>query len=527
MKNLFYNSRFYILTGSIALSLTIYLWIFATVSLGLSRIALLVEAYGLISIVYLYFTLLAGPFCYIFRSFPYREQYLKARRALGVITFYFAFLHTAISYFGQLGGFTGFGFLDNDTLIAVVLGFIALFIFFLLAITSFDYAVTKLSFPKWKLLHRFIYLAGILILAHTVMLGPHFATLSPNLSQITFLALVFLLLLEAARFDKYLAKIIPIPQFGISFMLTTVISGIIYFSLINPLTSSSNNGISFDIHAAHKLLAQQTLQQQKIGGIDINKIPGLNGDRNKRYTVSISTIPTNPQPNQDVTIHFTVYDASSGFPASYFRILYAKPMHLIIVNSNLTYFSHIHPIMGDNGEFTITTQFPKADRYHLYSEFQPFGGIEQQVGLTLTVGQTPDTFALSKAQPDTDTIKTFNDYAVSVNTHGTLLASAMSVGAQTISFTIKNAHTGKPITTLKPYLASFGHLTMINEKTFDFLHVHPYSITTPPQNANGGPTVDFLPIGIYGPFRPGIYRAFAEFNPDNNLLTTNFTITVN
>jgi sulfoxide reductase heme-binding subunit YedZ len=169
MKRLSHNIRFYVLTGSITLSLAIYLWTIASVSHGLSRTALLVEDYGLIALIYLYLTLLAGPFCYTFRSFSFRGQYLKARRALGIGTFYFAFLHTSISLFGQLGGIGGLGFLDNNYLIAVSIGFIALCIFSLLTITSLDYAVDKLSFPKWKLLHRLVYLAGILVLVHTVI----------------------------------------------------------------------------------------------------------------------------------------------------------------------------------------------------------------------------------------------------------------------------------------------------------------------------------------------------------------------
>lgn len=529
MRDLLYNIRFYVLSASIILSLAIYLWIVSTISLGISQTAKLVEVYGLLSIIYLYLTLLAGPFCYTFRSFPYREQYLKARRSLGVATFYFAFLHTAISFFGQLGGFAGFGFLDNNYLLAVVIGFIALFIFSLLAITSFDYFVAKLSFPKWKLLHRFVYLAGILVLVHTVMLGTHFSTFSDFIPQLTFLGLVFLLLLEAPRFDKYLRKFIPIPQFGISFVITAVVMSVMYFTIISPLISSSTSAVSFDIHSAHKLLAQQALEQQlpqTIGGLDISKIPGLNGDRNKRYTVSMTTDQTNPQPGQDVTIHFKIYDASTGFPVSFFHILFAKTMHFIIVNSDLTYFSHIHPTENDQGVFSITTQFPKNDQYHLYIEFWPFGGIEQQIGFTLPVGDVP-TMATSKAQPDTDKTKTFGNYAVSVDTHGALLASAMSVGQQTLSFTIKNAKTGKSVTNLKPYLASFGHLTMINKKTFDFIHVHPYSLNVPQANANGGPTVDFLPIGIYGPFKPGVYRMFAEFNPDNHLFTADYTVKIN
>ena len=38
--------------------------------------------------------------------------------------------------------------------------------------------------------------------------------------------------------------------------------------------------------------------------------------------------------------------------------------------------------------------------------------------------------------------------------------------------------------------------------------------------------VIFLPLGLYGPIKPGVYRVFAQFNPNNNLFTSNFTVTV-
>jgi hypothetical protein len=302
---------------------------------------------------------------------------------------------------------------------------------------------------------------------------------------------------------------------------------VVFVTFISPLNGSSTVP-SLNIHAAHQQLAQQALQQSQQNlttNNNLTNIPGLNGDRNKRYTVSMATEPANPLPNQPVTIHFKVYDASSGSPVSFFRILYAKPMHMIVVNNDLTYFSHIHPTQ-EQQEFVITTQFPTNDIYHLYIEFQPFGGIEQTIGFSLPVGSVPSTLTYSKTQRDTNKTKKFGNYAVSVDTHGQLQSGLMSVGQQTITFLIKDTKTGLPVTNLKPYLASFGHLTMINQQTFDFIHVHPYNLTPPPPDASGGPAVDFLPIGIYGPFKPGIYRAFAEFNPDGKLFTADFTMEI-
>lgn len=521
MRSYLSNIRFYVLVISFFISILVFSQIKWTTN-GISQIVDLDQDFALTSIICLYLTLLAGPFCYRFKAFPFRSQYLKSRRALGVSAFYFALLHTYFAFFDQLQGFSGLGFLDNKYLLALAISFMALIILSLLALTSFDWAVEKLKFKNWKMLHRLVYLAGILILVHVLLLGTHFSNLSDLIPKISFLALAFLLVLEAPRLDKILAKFAALPKLGFSSVVILVILAVVYFGVLSPLSGSSS-GISLDIHAAHKLLAQQE-EQSSVPDLSQLNIPGLDGDRTKRYTVSFNN-PDNAQPNQDVSLKFRVYDAENGNPVDYFHILYAKEVHCIIVNSQLNYFSHIHPIQDQQNEFEITTQFPQTGIYHIYLEFQPFGGIEQQIGFTFQVGQNQQP-QFSTQPADKTLTKVFENYAVTLDTHGTLSAQAMSLGQDTISFEIKNAKTGQPITTLKPYLDAFGHLTMIDEKTYNFIHVHPSNLTVPPPDSNGGPIVNFLPIGIYGPFKRGTYRMFAEFNPDGNLFTADFTVDV-
>lgn len=529
MSSLFQNIRFYVLAFSISFSLVIAAFLQVTIETRQLQIIRIEQVYAFTALTFLYFTLLIGPLFYTFKTLPFREEAKKARRALGVSAFYFACLHAIFAFFGQLNGFSGLAFLGIDFLIPVILGLTALTILFVLALTSFDLVIQKIGVKNLKLLQYLIYIAGILILVHMVLLGTHFGNLRSIIPQIVFFALTFLLVLETIRIDNYLQKYIVNPRFGITTGVMVIIAAGFYFAVINPFASQSNP-VSFDIHAAHKQLAQIAAQQNQNSNqkfaVDISKLPGLDGDRTKRYTVSMSTDPANPLPNQDVTIHFKIYDATSGNPVNYFKFIYAKKMHLIIVNSNLSYFTHIHPEQDDQG-FSITTQFPANDVYHIYIEYQPFGGIEQQTAFSVPVGNVEQTQpATQSAKPDITT-KTFGKYEVTMNTNGQLSASDMTFGNQKISFTVKDAKTHKPITTLKPYLATFGHLTMINESTYNFIHVHPYSLVVPPPNANGGPTVDFLPIGIYGSFKPGIYRVFAEFNPDNNLFTADFTVKLN
>jgi DMSO/TMAO reductase YedYZ heme-binding membrane subunit len=511
-----------VLAVSLLLAVGIYMYVATTISQGTLQIIRLTQIYALVSVLYIYLALLATPLTRTFTRLPFRGQYITARRAIGVSAWFFALLHVLLAFFGQLGGFEGLFFLSDKYLLAISISFVAFIILTLMAATSFDKVIAKLTYPKWKMLHRFVYLASVLIITHALLLGTHFADLSGAIPQISFVLLTFLLLLEAKRFDTYLSqKFVNIPQLGISSVIaiSLVLLGILYYFLPVP---TDGGGISFGIHAQHILLAKQA-QNGNATTSSTQNIPGLIGDRTKRYTVSFFH-PDNPQPNTDIPLSFTVFDASSGNPVIYYTQVYEKILHLIIVNDSLDYFTHIHPTLTGRN-FTITTSFPKAGRYHLYLDFQPLGAIEQQMAFTLDVG-TNATISQPQQKPDTNLTKTVDNYTVTLAFEKPLIASKLSIGEQPFTFTITDAKTKKPITTLKPYLAAFGHLVMINQKTYDYIHVHPTNRVAPKPTDNGGPQVEFLPLGLYGPIKPGTYRVFAQFNPDNKLIISDFTIAI-
>jgi DMSO/TMAO reductase YedYZ heme-binding membrane subunit len=481
------------------------------------RIIRLDQVFAFLSIIFLYLALLISPLYHSFKTLPYEKKVIESRRTIGVASFIFALLHTVFAFFGQLNGFAGLSFLDNNFLFSFALGFVGLEILMILALTSFDKAVSYLTFQRWKFLHRFVYIAGILILIHMLLLGSHYQVLSSLIPIATFVCLAFLFILEAVRFDYYLEKSKKFtPRFGISLIAITVI-----LSLYGFYTFLPSDKLSFGIHTQHLLLAEKNQTSQLVS--NPQGIPGLTGDPNLRYTVSFSHDP-NLTPGEPTTLHFTVYNASTGEEVKLFSRVYEKVMHLIIVDESLTYFNHIHPIQAEN-DFTVTTVFPKKGRYHLYIDFQPLGGIEQQMAFTLTIGN-PDLIKKKTTQPDTKTSKTINDYQVTFHYPTPLTAKKLSIGQEQLSFTITDAQSHKAVTTLKPYLAAFGHLTMINESSFDFVHVHPFPFTSPAPNSNGGPTVTFVPLGLWGPIKPGTYRIFAEFNPNNKLINANFTVRV-
>ncbi len=203
VRSLFFNIRFYVLLFNFILAMGIYLYVTVRFKEG-EREIILVQTYSLLALSFLYMTLLAGPLTKIFTKLPFRGKYLKARRALGVSTFLFASMHARAALFDYLGGPLSVFSLDNRYKIAITLSSIAFIILLLMAATSFDYMVTKLTFQRWKMLHRFVYFAGIFIIIHAILIGSHFNPFSGVVPTIFTIALAFLLTLEGVGVKRML-----------------------------------------------------------------------------------------------------------------------------------------------------------------------------------------------------------------------------------------------------------------------------------------------------------------------------------
>lgn len=204
LKSLLGNIRFYVLLFSIILSLAIYFRTIQSIPEVSLQIISLTQYYALITITYLYLTLLATPLTRLFTFLPFRGKYIKARRALGVSTFYFGLLHGCFAFFGELGGFPALSSLPGKYILGISLSFTSLVILALMTATASDSMIDKLGFGKWKMLHRLIYVASIFILIHALLLGSHFQSLSGAIPRIFLVALLVLLILESIRFVKYL-----------------------------------------------------------------------------------------------------------------------------------------------------------------------------------------------------------------------------------------------------------------------------------------------------------------------------------
>lgn len=165
------------IAGFCALYLITFIVVTAFVNPNYTFETVLIRSTSTLAVLLLHIILSIGPLARLNNKFL---PLLYNRRHLGVTMFCVAAVHGlfSIMQFHSLGNVNPFVslFVSNKNFTSVSgfpfqsLGFFALIIFFLMAVTSHDFWLHNLSPKVWKTLHMFVYLAYALIVMH-VMLG--------------------------------------------------------------------------------------------------------------------------------------------------------------------------------------------------------------------------------------------------------------------------------------------------------------------------------------------------------------------
>lgn len=167
----------WLIFGFCILYLTTFILITAIVNPDYTFETALIRSTSTLAALLLHVILSIGPLARLNKKFL---PLLYNRRHLGVTMFFIATVHGAFSIFqfhalSNVNPFVSL-FTSNTNFFSVsgfpfqALGFLALVILFLMAITSHDFWLHNLSPKAWKILHMFVYLAYFLIVMH-VMLG--------------------------------------------------------------------------------------------------------------------------------------------------------------------------------------------------------------------------------------------------------------------------------------------------------------------------------------------------------------------
>jgi len=124
-----------------------------------------IHASGEMSARLLILALLTTPLLLMFPGKAFPRWLIKNRRYLGVASFAYAALHTAV-YLEKVRWWPDI--IDDAKMPAFWTGWVALIIFLLLVSTSNDRSVRWLK-SAWKKLHRIVYAAAVLLFVHWVL----------------------------------------------------------------------------------------------------------------------------------------------------------------------------------------------------------------------------------------------------------------------------------------------------------------------------------------------------------------------
>lgn len=108
----------------------------------------------------------------VFKWFPRLARHWRIRRYFGVggvvfISLHIFFVYKYVFNFNLAAPYSSLNIFENPLLF----GTLAYPIFFVMAMTSTDWAVRKLG-RRWKFIHRFVYIAYILSVFHFVLTNP-------------------------------------------------------------------------------------------------------------------------------------------------------------------------------------------------------------------------------------------------------------------------------------------------------------------------------------------------------------------
>ena len=242
------------------------------------------------------------------------------------------------------------------------------------------------------------------------------------------------------------------------------------------------------------------------------------------HNINVQFDPSTPQATKPNRLSLIVTEQKVGEPIKDFDIIHDKLKHLIIVNKeDLSHFAHIQPKLDiETGIFHITHTFAKAGKYKMWIDTKPKGGMQQILtALAFNVEGQPihsPSNITSDRTFEKEVVSDGQTYQVTLNFQGERLGVGKDIK---MTFEIRDSN-GNPISNLEPLMAAGGHCVIIDADGHEFLHVHPAEEVDDVASWRGGPSVSFLANFP----KPGLYRAWGQFQHEGRLLTADFTFEV-
>jgi hypothetical protein len=236
----------------------------------------------------------------------------------------------------------------------------------------------------------------------------------------------------------------------------------------------------------------------------------------KPFFVDVASKPGKPKAGEPAELRFLVRErANPKATVRDFDIAHTKLFHLMVVRKDLGVFAHEHPEQREDGSFALRFTFPTEGTYQLFADVAPRGR-----GSQVLVGTVEVKGSKNVAKPAPYTLAADADLSKTVDGTRVRLTrdpeTPVARAGNTWTFTLTDGATGASVDP-QPYLGAMGHLVLVHEDGETYVHSHPDELA-----ASSGGRVSF---SVRFP-KPGLYRAWGQFQRDGRVLTADFVISV-
>lgn len=250
------------------------------------------------------------------------------------------------------------------------------------------------------------------------------------------------------------------------------------------------------------------------------------------FKVDLKTEPGQIRAGDPATLVFTVKDSKNAVVKD-LQIVHEKPMHLLIVSTDLAEFYHIHPEPSADGSYRVQHTFPNGGDYKFYADFTPPNA--KQVVERIDVKVSGTERAKVALVADTKLEKSVDGLKVTMKPSAKIEAGKELM----LDFAVFDAVTGKPATDLENYLGELAHFVIISEDLVDFVHAHPMAKGDKKEkdhNADGhshgadakkASKPNTHEVSAHTAFpRAGLYKLWAQFQRGGKIITIPFIVNV-
>lgn len=191
-----------------------------------------------------------------------------------------------------------------------------------------------------------------------------------------------------------------------------------------------------------------------------------------------------------------------GSPAllSDLREVHTEKIHLLIIDSSLTDYHHVHPRPTEvPGEYSFSFTPRRPGRYRAWADVRPVSPGFQEYAMTVIRSS-------GAGEPLTDKSATLSANLEGLTYELTFSRPKIRVG-QPVQVRLRiTAADGTPFSRLEPVMGTFAHLVGFSENQETVLHLHPSGVPPTNPTERGGPELEFQLFAA----RPGFVRLFAQ-----------------